>query len=195
MINTTKVFSKNSAFIFLASTAMLGLSGCATLPDVQDKCTPGINPNEPWVCPSLVLQTLDSPVSASSLANSFDASKFKADMTGSTVGIPSSGLYSITLNNQYGQPIAQRAFSWSRQGTIISIDDPLAVKNWMSSVSGIVKSVSTNFVTLPVTSQPGINAYMISITYDQTTLGSAGKVWTESSCNTGSFGGTFSCLE
>jgi hypothetical protein len=54
-------------------------------------------------------------------------------MTGSTVGIPSSGLYSITLNDQNGQPISQSSFGWTRNGNVISINNPAAVKNWMSS--------------------------------------------------------------
>ncbi|MBL4595500.1 MAG: hypothetical protein JKX99_02865 [Robiginitomaculum sp.] len=173
---------KNGIFALFASTAILGLSSCVSLPGVDPECTPSFNPNVPSACPSSIEQSLATPMSALALSNSFDASKFKADMTGSTVGLPLTGLYSVTLNNQSGQPISQGSFSWSRQGNIISIDNPVAVKNWMGSVSGMVKSVKTNFVTLPVTTQPGVNAYMITIKYDQAIIGTAGKVWMES-CN------------
>jgi len=175
---------KNGIFALFASTAILGLSSCVSLlpPVLGDNCTlPPFNP-ESTSCPTSILQGFETPMSALTLSNSFDASKFKADMTGSTVGLPLTGLYSVTLNNQSGQPISQGSFSWSRQGNIISIDNPVAVKNWMGSVSGMVKSVKTNFVTLPVTTQPGVNAYMITIKYDQAIIGTAGKVWMES-CN------------
>jgi hypothetical protein len=194
MTNITGNLVKNSGLALLASAATMSLSGCATFPIVDTHCTPPFNPNKPVSCPSSSLQALDTPMSALSLSNSFDASKFEADMTGSTVGIPSSGLYSITLNDQNGQPISQSSFGWTRNGNVISINNPAAVKNWMSSITGTVKSVKTNFVSLPVISQPGINSYMITIKYDQSVLGSAGSVWTEPGCNNGPFPGLYNCL-
>jgi len=105
-------------------------------------------------------------------------------MSGSNVGIPNTGLLSITLNNGSGQPVSQAAFSWTKNGNIITVNNPNAVHDWIASVPASVSSIETQFVSMPVNAQIGVNAYMLAIKYDGVLQGSAGQVWMEA-CDTG----------
>lgn len=145
---------------------------------------PGTGPG-PINCLSSVLLPLSIATEASALANQFDASKFIVDMNGSNVVMPNSGLFNITLNNSSGQPVSQASFSWTKNGNIITVNNPVAVHDWMASVPASVKSIKAQFVSMPVDTHVGVNAYMLSVRYNGTVQANAGQVWMES-CNTGS---------
>lgn len=178
--------------ILIAGTA-LTLGACATLPGIDTNCPlPGVGPG-PYNCPSRGFLPLSTPMVGSDLAAQFDAAKLNIDFSGSNVGIPNSGLFNITLSNNAGQPVSQASFSWSKSGNMVTINDPVAVHNWIASVPSNLGRIEAQFVSLPLDTHIGVNAYMLSMKYDGTLVGSAGKVWMES-CNTGPQSSVSTCL-
>ncbi|PHS27032.1 MAG: hypothetical protein COA84_05105 [Robiginitomaculum sp.] len=129
------------------------------------------------------MMPLGIPTAASVLADQFDASKFTIDMGGSNVALPTTGLFNITLNNSSGQPVSQAAFSWTKNGNIITVNNPTAVHDWMASVPANVSGIETKFVSMPVNTHVGVNAYMLSVSYDGAVQATAGQVWMESCDN------------
>jgi len=111
--------------ILLAGTA-LALNGCK---QPRQICDPDpIHPLQQICTSSVISHPLDAGThkSGAEIVSMTVLSQWKISTTGSTVGIPANGLYSITLKGMNGAILDQASFPWVRNGQII-IPENLAV--------------------------------------------------------------------
>ncbi len=185
--------------ILLAGTA-LALSGCATEgttvvetrsggPCVQSpqpnlypsSCSPGVT-----VRVRRELQPHDDlPMGTGAVvASAINFAAVKISTAGSTVGVPSTGTFIITLKGQNGLVIAQNVFPWVKSGTDLVASNAQSVTNWMSAITQTVYYIDIDATPFQIDTVAGPNVFTATFEYNNTPMAISSSAWT-SSCPSG----------
>lgn len=64
-------------------------------------------------------------------AQDFDANNYQIDTSGSNVAIPNSGTMSVTITDEFDNPVSSRSFAWMKSGSFILASDPSQINSWL----------------------------------------------------------------
>lgn len=120
-----------------------GLTGCATTGswsiegtcDTSRKCSVGGKVGGTWGGGEK--KSIYQGMMLALAANLPDAALFEIDVSGSSIGFPSSGLVTMTLvDTTTNVTIAAQQFPWTKVGGALKLSDPDAVNSWAVEKGG-----------------------------------------------------------
>lgn len=110
-----------------------------------------------------------------------DASLFLIDTSGSNVSIPAGGSVILKLFDSSGEVlVAAKSFAWERNGSNITLTDPMAVNQWMDSNGEGADKVRYDIPAFFATSSSENNTFSVKSVYSGDVKASSSYSWASS---------------
>lgn len=107
-----------------------------------------------------------------------DAAAFEIDVSGSSVGVPSSGWVTLQLvERRSGLVQAARQFRWVRSGSVIRVAEPDVVNSWAAQSGGVADTLKYDLHQFQAHGGSGTNVLKVSSKYEGQVKASATASW------------------
>lgn len=172
------------------------LAGCATNGELEVECEVGSNTAGDYrKCGVGGTISWSSPQSSSQIGGYFNPYQGLFSFDGSTVSIPSSGFFNVSVFDANGTVIGTYSNTWSLQSNSAVPQNANALDNWLSSVPSGVMEMRVDLMPFSVGYQQGLNTFSASAIQGGTNYGSSTTTFFSSSCGgDGPFLDPISCL-
>lgn len=159
------------------------LSACATSGEIEAECEVGTNTaGEYRKCGVSGRVTWNSPQSSSEIGGQFNPYQGLFSFDGSTVGVPSSGFFTVNAFDANGAVIVSYSDAWSLQSNAAVAQDAIALDNWLHSVPNGVTELQTELVPFSVSYQQGLNTFSATAIQGGTDYGTSTMTFYSASC-------------
>lgn len=173
------------------------LGGCSIGDKIEVDCSVGgeVGGTISWRCSVGTANAFPGGKSGPELTQIYDPYSAMVSFNGSSVGVPTSGFFSMSAYDASGSVVGTFSDSWDLVANAAVANDPGDVDAWLYGLPVGVHEIKADLLPFTVIHTPGSNTFTASARQSGVTYGMASTTFESRSCNGGSLGSAFACLD